>query len=167
MEEPAVLIAKVQVLLAEHASLRAEIVARIGHVYQLIGAGVTVLTVLLITLNPFKLTFLGNVAGRSDQKRSQILFASMAVLFLCVFVWSTASYVRDANRIAQRLREIEIDVNDRLKEDLLVWENLWGDSATGFWWWGEPLPRSHLGDVKPPSRTYRGKEIAPETSPTK
>jgi hypothetical protein len=75
--------------------------------------------------------------------------------------------VRDANRIAQRLREIELDVNDRLKEDLLVWENLWGDSATGFWWWGEPLPRSHLDDVKPPFRTYRGKEMAPDASPTK
>jgi hypothetical protein len=162
MDDAGLLLGKVQVLLAEHATLRAEIVARIGHVYQLIGAGVTVLTVLLITLNPFKLTFLGNVASRSDQKRSQILFASMAALFLCVFLWSTASYVRDANRIAQRLREIELDVNDRLKEDLLIWENLWGDSATGFWWWGAPLPRSNLGNVKPPARTYRGKEIAPD-----
>jgi membrane-anchored protein YejM (alkaline phosphatase superfamily) len=103
MDDP-FLLAKVQVLLAEHATLRAEIVARIGHVYQLIGAGIVVLTVLLITLNPFKLKFLGNVASRSDRKRSQVLFASMAILFLCVFVWSTASYVRDANRIAQRLR---------------------------------------------------------------
>jgi hypothetical protein len=159
MDPDPLLATKIQVLLAEHATLRAEIVARIGHVYQLIGAGATVLTVLLITLNPFRLRFLGKVASGTDRRRSQILFFSMAALFLSIFAWATLSYVRDANRIAQRVREIELDVNDRLKEDLLVWENLWGDSSTGFWWWSGPLPRSRLAGAKPPSRTYRGAEI--------
>jgi hypothetical protein len=159
MDPDPLLVTKVQVLLAEHASLRAEIVARIGHVYQLIGSGATVLTVLLITLNPLKLRFLGNVASRTERKRAQILFFAMTALFLTVFAWATLSYARDANRIADRIRQIELDVNDRVGEDLLVWENLWGDSATGFWWWRGPLPPSSLAEAKRPPRTYRGVEL--------
>jgi hypothetical protein len=159
MDQAAGVFAKVQVLLAEHAMLRAEIVARIGHVYQLIGAGVTVLTLLVITLNPFKLKFLGKVASRAEQRRSKLLFSAMFIVFTIVFVWAVASYEIDKGRIAQRLQEIELDVNDRMKEDLLVWENLWGDAAGSFWRLSRPLPRSELATAKPPVRTFQGKEI--------
>ena len=158
MDEAAQVFAKVQVLLAEHATLRAELVARIGHVYQLIGPGVTVLVLLFVTLNPFKLKFLGKIATRAEERRSKILFFTMLAALTAVFAVAVTSYEIDKTRIAERLREIERDVNDRMKEDLLVWESLWGDAAAGPWRWSRPLPRSELATA-PPVRTYRGKEI--------
>jgi hypothetical protein len=84
------------------------------------------------------------------------------------FGYLVQSYVRDVQGLAARTREIELDVNERAKEDLLVWESLWGDAATGFWWWqwSPPLNRSTLERAKPPLRTFRGKLIEPSPAQT-
>jgi hypothetical protein len=38
---------RIQILLAEHATLRNEVIARIGHAHQLLGVGVALFAVLL------------------------------------------------------------------------------------------------------------------------
>ena len=132
---------KVRILLAEHAALRAEIVARIGHAYQMIGYGVAAI-VLLIALRPV-----------------EQIFWPILTLVIVVFGFGLWVYWRDLLKAGRRIREIELDVNDRAQEDLLIWENLWGAGATGFFGPGNPLPRSHLGRLDRPVRTWRGEVI--------
>jgi hypothetical protein len=96
---------KVRILLAEHSALRSEIVARMGHVFQVAAVGATGVAI-LIGLN-----------------KLPSLYAILAILLvLAVALWFIS---RDIWKAAERLREIEIDINDRAGEDLLVWENLW------------------------------------------
>ena len=54
------------------------------------------------------------------------------------------------------MREIELDINFRAKEDLLVWENLWGGASTGIYGKGIPFPRENLIGKDPPTRTFQG-----------
>jgi hypothetical protein len=133
---------KVRILLTEYATLRAEIVARIGHMYQMIGYGAAAI-LLLIALSP-----------------TARLFYPMLVIIVAVFGFALWVYWRDLLKAGRRIREIELDVNDRAQEDLLVWENLWGAGATGFFGPGHPLPRSHLADLKPFPRTWRGQILS-------
>ena len=163
---------KVQILLAEYATLRSEIVARVGHVYQLIGVGVPLITLLFVTLRPLQFNpFMRHRKGRAVERKGQvkdrkgrveaIIFWSVALTFAAALYWMIESYARDVRNAATRIREIEVDVNNRAGEDLLVWENLKGDVATGFWlWdWGPPLDRSALANVRAPTRTFEGKPI--------
>jgi hypothetical protein len=150
---------KIQILLAEYSSLRAEIVARIGHMYQLFGFGIAVIALLFIQLKPFRFLSESKNGEPAHLRKRRILFGSLLVLFGVLFAWSVRSYDRDIKHASARIREIELDVNDRAQEDLLVWENLWGDAATGLWWPGSPLPRSRLEAGAAPARTFQGKDV--------
>lgn len=140
---------KIRILLAEHGILRDEIVGRMGHIYQMIGFGVAAI-VLLITL--------ASVAWISW------IFWPMIALVIIVFAFGLWWFVSGTLLCAKRIREIELDVNDRAQEDLLIWENLWGSGATGSFWPRQPLPRSHLAELERPTRTWRGEPITTRNS---
>jgi hypothetical protein len=128
---------KVRILLAEHSALRSEIVARMGHVFQVAAVGATGVAI-LIGLN-----------------KLPSLYAILAILLvLAVALWFIS---RDIWKAAERLREIEIDINDRAGEDLLVWENLW--RSTSYWGQSRTRPRSKLSELPRPERTFRGKRL--------
>jgi hypothetical protein len=148
MAEPFPEVEKIRIVLAEHSTLRAELVARFGHAYQMIGYGVAAI-VLLTALKP-----------------SAHVFWFMLSLVLFIFGFALWVYWRDILKAGRRIREIELDINSRAKEDLLVWENLWGAGSVGFFGPGHPLPRSHLANVKCPVRTWRGTPIAPSEQQT-
>jgi hypothetical protein len=117
---------KIRVLLAEYSSLRSEIVARLGHAYQLMAVGTAVLAA-IAALQPNRPLLYGIVG-----------FVLAVFLIGCWFVY------KDLYKLGHRVREIEHDVNRRAGEHLLVWESLWGGLATGLWRYGKPLPRSTL-----------------------
>lgn len=132
---------KIAILLNEYNTLRAEIIARIGHLYQMIGYGVAAI-ILLTTLQPTNRIFWALLA-------LVIITFGLGLWFYGRYVWSCGT----------RIREIELDVNDRAREDLLVWENLWGGGAVGFFGLRPHLPRSHLARRNGPIRTWRGQAI--------
>ncbi len=132
---------KIRILIAEYNTLRAEIIARAGHGYQMLGFGLTSI-VLLLSLSANKYVTWG---------------VTFVVCILLPFgLWI---FWRETMKEAKRIREIELDVNSRVKEDLLVWENLWGGAVTGLFGKGEPLHRSHLSSATKPLRTFEGKRI--------
>ena len=135
---------KITILLTEYNTLRAEIIARIGHLYQMMGYAITAI-ILLTTL------------GYSSRA-----FWPLLVLIVVTFLIGLWYYLRYVLICGTRIREIELDVNDRAQEDLLVWENLWAAGATGLSGTGTQLPRSHLAKVARPIRTRRGVSIEPE-----
>jgi hypothetical protein len=130
---------KVRILLAEHSALRSEIVARMGHVYQ-------VMTVL--------------VAGTAiliGLKQLVQWFYPLLVILVVLAVVAFWYVNRDIWKAAARLREIEIDVNDRAGEDLLVWENLW--RSTGYWGRAPILPRSKIVGITKARTHIQGRAI--------
>jgi hypothetical protein len=130
---------KVRILLAEHTALRSEIIARMGHVYQVMAvlAAGTAILIGLKQLVPW--------------------FYPILVILVVLAVVAFWYVNRDIWKAAARLREIEIDVNDRAGEDLLVWENLW--RSTGYWGRAPILPRSKLSELQKPERTFRGEPL--------
>ena len=102
---------KIRILLAEHSTLRTEIIARIGHAYQMLGYALAAV-VLLVALS--------STTGHA--------FWLMLGFILLIFAFGLWVYWRDLMKAAARIREIELDINDRAKEDLLVWENIWGSA---------------------------------------
>src|SRR5687767_11096033 len=109
---------RVRVLLAEHGTLRSEIIALTTlrfQLYTLGGAVTTILSALYIR------TF-----GVLPNWLFAVLFASMLAFIGIAFSIMFRFIWRDIQKAASRIREIELDVNDRVGEDLLVWENLWG-----------------------------------------
>jgi hypothetical protein len=151
---------KIRILLAEHASLRAEIVARMSHIYQMIGFGITAILLLVTLASTLASTLV------SLWRISWISWSMIALVVFIVFVFAFGMwwFVAGSLLCAQRIREIELDVNDRAQEDLLIWENLWGSGATGSFLPRQPLPRSHLERLKPPPRTWRGEPITTRNS---
>lgn len=135
---------KVKILLNEYNTLRAEIIARIGHSYQLIGVGVAAILLL------FYLWPIGNIFWA-------MLAIATTILAIAFWIW-----LRDTLKASERIREIELDVNQRVGEDLLIWENIWGGGVTGFIGLARPMPRSHLSTCNAPVRTWKGKPITVE-----
>lgn len=138
---------RIRVLLAEHATLRAEIIARIGHAYQLMAVGAA------------SIAFLAGTAAPSSY--SYWICAAAVTAVIALGFWT---FMRDMRKAGARIREIELDVNDRAQEDLLVWENVWGGEITGYFGPAHPMPRSHLAMLPKPVRTWRGVPIR-ESSP--
>ena len=138
---------KIRILLAEHSTLRAEIIARAAHAYQMIGFALAAV-VLLVTLRP-----------------NPIVFWSMIAVIATVLPFGLWVFWREMLKEGQRVREIELDVNERAQEDLLVWENLWGGGVTGFFGLARPLPRSHLVGLSSPIRTWKGQELSTARTP--
>jgi hypothetical protein len=132
---------KVRILLAEHSALRAEFVARTGHGYQMVAVGATGLA-----LSPALFQHIINT----------LAFCAILAIFVLVLGGASWFILRDIRNVAERLREIEIDINDRAGEDLLVWQNLWAFPVTGYWGRAQPLPRSKLSECAKPERTFKG-----------
>jgi hypothetical protein len=130
---------KIQILLCEHRMLRDEIIARMAHVHQLIAIGVSALALLI---------GLGALASPKFWIALGLVASVLAVAF---WIW-----LRDIKKAGARIREIELDVNERVGEDLLIWENLWGGGVTGFIGRAKPFPRSHLAKLQKYPRTFRG-----------
>lgn len=106
---------KVQILLHEYTTLRQEIIARTTHGFQLIAAGAVVLVWALTK---------PEIDGR---------FWFGVAVAISVILISSAMAFRDIGKAAERLRELENDINRRAGEQLLVWETYWGGAVTGFW----------------------------------
>src|ERR1051325_1318886 len=97
---------KISILIAEYNSLRSETVTRTGHGFQIAGFSITALSI-----------------WAAEETSGRTWLALTAIIFLLVASgWFTFREIAKANR---RIREIELDVNDRAGEDLLIWENLW------------------------------------------
>lgn len=103
---------KVQVLLHEYDTLRTEIIHRTNHMYQLLGIGSAILAWL---------------ASRPVDARFWILLV-LSLGAISLFSWFMH---RDISKAAERLRQLEQDVNRRAGEELLVWERRWGGAVTG------------------------------------
>lgn len=139
-------IEKVRVLLAEYSALRSEIVSRMNHGYQLLVVATAAMAFFAAMYKDYR-----------DAPLLLLLF--IAVLLIVVYVLACWFILRDIYKLANRVREIEIDVNDRCGEDLLLWENLSGGAKTGFWIGFRPLPRAELERAPSPIRTRRGKPL--------
>jgi len=125
---------KVRILLAEYSSLRAEIIARLGHGYQLLTIGTAVLGIMFVF-----------------PTRGWFFYIAATVIGV-VYLIACGFVVIDLNKIGRRVREIEHEINIRAGEHLLVWEHLWGGLATGYLKYGRELPRSSLPPLTPPSK---------------
>ncbi len=104
---------KLTVLLKEYDSLRAEVLARTNHIYQLFAIAGGAATWLL---------------SRSIDGRFWLLMCGLATVVLAG--WWTS--VRDIKKCATRIGELETKVNELVGEDLLQWEKYFGGEATGF-----------------------------------
>ena len=111
---------KVQILLHEYASLRTEIFHRTGHLLQLITVGGAL--------------FLWLMSRPIDRRFWISLIAAVVVVGL--FSWFIH---RDIEKAAERLRQLEKDINKRAGEDLLVWETHWGGAVRGYF--GKSRPK--------------------------
>ena len=133
---------KIRTQMLEHTTLRAEIIARTGHGYQLLGFGLAGIAI---------------IASKdiSEWGVVYIVVVIMLVITAGLFSWM------DIKKCALRIREIEIDVNDRAQEDLIIWENLNGEAKLGFLRKNQDLPREHLRTLDYPIRTFRGEPITP------
>ena len=116
--------AKVQILLSEYATLRTEIIQRIGHQMQLLAiSGVMFLW----------------LAGRG--KTDVAFWCSLVALVAVVLIFGYFLH-RDISHAAERVAQLENDINLRAGETLLVWENQWGGHKTGYAG-PRPLSQSH------------------------
>jgi hypothetical protein len=101
---------KIQILLAEYAALRAELMARTGFGFQIAA----------VFLAGFTWFLQQQLSGRSWW-----FWAGMVGVGVC-FLIAIFVNVRDLTRAARRLKDIEAEVNSRAGEHLLVWETLGG-----------------------------------------
>jgi hypothetical protein len=105
---------KIQILLAECNSLRAEINARISSSFTVYSIAAAVFVWLL-----------GQQFGTSLLIGS--LLAAVGLTALAVAI------IHDCVRAALRVMQIEREINKRANERLLVWETYWGGQAGGAW----------------------------------
>jgi CcmD family protein len=96
----------IDVVLHEYDSLRAEMQDRMTARFQLIGF----------------LAIAATILGTTDiSKLSRVLLTIFALLGFVIVWFAFGFYLR---RLATRLREIEKEVNDKLGEEVLVWESM-------------------------------------------
>jgi hypothetical protein len=114
---------KVQILFKEYDALRAQILARTSNSYQLWAIGAAIITWLL---------------SRPVNSMFWILLTPFVVIF-SLFSWTAR---RDINKAAERLRELEREINDLASADLLQWELRWGSAVTGYLGAARPLRTS-------------------------
>lgn len=115
---------KIKILLQEYATLRQEIIARISHGYQIMSVGTVLFAWIFIT------------------KTQGIPFWLAFVIALIIFLFAVWFILRDINKAAERIRELETEINSRAGEELLVWESRWGSAVTGFWGRARPLDKT-------------------------
>jgi hypothetical protein len=105
---------RIQILLSEYATLRAELITRTGYGFQIaavaLGAGVSGVSWIIL------------------QGVSKVPFWAWLLVVAVVVCIGLAIFVngRDLTRAAKRVAEIEQEVNSRAGEHLLIWETLGG-----------------------------------------
>jgi predicted lysophospholipase L1 biosynthesis ABC-type transport system permease subunit len=104
----------ITVLLAEYASLRSEINARVTTGYQIYGVVVVALTWVL-----------------SRWSTPSFWFFLAAVVILAALVGS--NILTDMWRAVARVEQLEAEVNRRLGVSLLEWETYYGGTRSGPW----------------------------------
>jgi hypothetical protein len=104
-------LAKVQILLHEYDTLRAELLERHASLFHFYGF-TTIAAVLL-------LTFFCTDGGRRAARWLLALLGS-------VILAATVVINSDTVRLSKRIRQVEAEVNIRSGETLLRWESEWG-----------------------------------------
>jgi hypothetical protein len=105
---------KIHILLQEYNSLRSELVSSGNKLFQLFAIAGTLVTWLI---------------ARDFERVSfwaALIFVLAGLFVLGLFL------LRDTQRAAQRVAEIENEINQRAHENLLKWENKWGRVLNGF-----------------------------------
>lgn len=132
---------RIQILLSEYSALRSEILGRTGFGFQLAAIAAAVITWLL---------------RESLQNPLWYLWVVVIVGFVAAFGIAIFVNVRDLTRAANRVKELEHEINSRAGEHLLIWETLSGvltrmGLIRSFFSRVKPLPRSKL---PPLDRSY-------------
>lgn len=117
---------KIQILLQEYNTLRAELVVNGNKTFQLLSLG-GALFVLIIS------------------RPLDVRFWTALVAALVGISYFSFVVMRDIRRLAKRVRELEHDINRRADEELLIWESRWGRAVTGFLVQRAPLPSRSTG----------------------
>lgn len=121
---------KITILLHEYDGLRGEMVQRWIGMQQQISIGVLVLLGVITVLFQNKI----------EHPRDYFLYGLLGIA-VCIFIYAMWQVRRDTNKAAERVREIERDVNQRAGEDLLQWETRWGGAVTGYWGTSKPIKK--------------------------
>jgi hypothetical protein len=132
----------VTILLKEYDGLRAEITARTGFGFQTVSFSI------------IGFIFLASRASSPDK-----VFWISSILGATVLAFATYFTLREIGRASHRIAEIELDVNARVGEDVLIYENLCSPGATGYLKWSGCLPRKTLNNKQPPQRTKQGSPL--------
>ncbi len=127
---------RIQILLAEYASLRSEILARTSYGFQLMAISSIALTWMVV---------------QSSGSLSNLFWIVLTVIGI-VFCMSIFVNIRDLKKAAHRVKELEHEINSRAGEHLLIWESLSGALTRmglirSFFTLIEPLPRAELRDL--------------------
>ena len=118
---------KVQILLHEYDTLRTELIHRGNNMYQLVAVAGAIVVWLV---------------SRVLDARFWILLV-LAGVVVSIFSWFI---YRDMTKAAERVRQLEKDINKRAREELLIWETQWGGAVTGYW--GQAKPKKDGGDAQ-------------------
>jgi hypothetical protein len=145
---------KINVLLAEYNTLRGEAIARSGHRFNLMAIGVAAATFFVGSL----LIWIDRVRAQPLPERgvSALLLATVFIGGAWFFWYVSRKSWAELEKAVNRVREIELQINELSGEDLLVWENLHGGAKIGYSVNAKRLERIHLADPRPPERTFRG-----------
>ena len=141
-------IERVRVLLVEWSALRAEMVARMSHGYQLLTVATAAITILVL-------------AGTSERTPIWLIYI-LIIVFTPAYAFATWFIMRDSYKLRDRLLEIEVSINERVGEDLILWETLWGGLGAGFWGKAKPKPKQLLATLSAPQRTRKGEPLKPQ-----
>src|SRR5260370_28543233 len=112
---------KIQILLQEYSTLRTELIANGNRLFQVVALGGAL--------------FIWIVSRPVDRRFWMAIAMGIVGLFCLVFV-----LIRDTRRAARRVAQLEGEINQRAREELLVWERKWGAAVTGFVFQSPPLP---------------------------
>jgi len=123
---------RIQILLAEYASLRYEILARTSYGFQIMA---------IFTW----------IVAQSSGSLSNLFWIVLTVIGIgfCISIFVN---IRDLKKAAYRVKELEHEINSRAGEHLLIWESLSGALTRmglirSFFSRIEPLPRAELRDL--------------------
>jgi hypothetical protein len=124
---------RIQILLSEYSTLRAEIISRTANGFTLTTIGVTVLTWVI----------------KEFTSNSPWYYWLGALTLFVVFGLGVFVNIRDITRAARRVKALEHEINSRAGEHLLIWETLSGVATRmgilrSFFCNVKPLPRSKL-----------------------
>jgi|GEM_PF-1196471 len=124
---------RIQILLSEYSTLRAEIISRTGYGFQLTSIGIGLVTYAL----------------KEMSANSPWYFWLGVAVLVAVFVLGIFVNNRDLKRAAHRVKALEHEINSRAGEHLLIWETLSGVATRK----GMGIERSFFCNVKPLPRS--------------